>query len=466
MVNVLPAILSGILLFSGFAPLELWPGPFLGIALLFSLLNAKSFRQRISLSFIAGMSFFLPLLHWSSVYVGSIPWLVLATGESAIFALIGLLRWHRQWHSALSFAALFTLIELLRMKWPFGGFGWGRMGFTQIDSMTALYPIVGVTGVSLLIACSSFALLAFRRTIFIFGVIFLASTIPHNFLNPEEQDRVLHVTAVQGGVDKLGFDFNDRALRVLERHVAATPAISKTDLYVWPENASDVDPLKNERANSLITDLIEKIDSPLLVGAVESTSKGPMNSSLLFDSDVEIESRYVKQDLAPFGEYMPVRKMAEAISPYAKSVRDFVPGTRWVKHYVSGIPFQSLICFEVLDDDHAKSGIKGTSFVVTQTNNATFGRSYEAAQQLQITRSRAAESGRNFVVVSTTGFTSHLDSSGHIVAVAKQFSAEALTMKVGLVDPASMSLAQRFNSLIWTLGLLLILGLTRMRINR
>ena len=466
MVNALLAVLSGILLFTGFAPWDFWPGPFLGIALLFSVLNDKGFRQRVVFSFVAGMASFLPLLHWSSVYVGSIPLLVLATGESAIFALIGVLRWYRQWHSALSFAALFTLIELLRMKWPFGGFGWGRLGFTQIDSLTALYPILGVTGISLLIACASFASIASRKTMLIFSVIFLASYISMNSLQSENRGRVFQVTAVQGGVDKLGFDFNDRALRVLERHVLATPTIPNTDLYVWPENASDVDPLKNERANTLIANLTQKLNSPLLVGAVEGTSTGPVNSSLLFGSDGKLESRYVKQDLAPFGEYIPLRTMAEAISPYAQSVRDFVPGTRWVKHHVSGIPFQSLICFEVLDDDHAKSGAKGTAFVVAQTNNATFGRSNEAAQQLQITRSRAAESGRNFVVVSTTGFTSHLDSRGKVVAMAKQFNAEALTMKVRLVAPESINLAQRLNSVTWTLGLLLILGLARVRFNR
>ena len=136
MVNVLLAGLSGILLWIGFAPIENFVAPFVGIALLFLALIDKDLRDRFLISSVAGLSFFLPLLHWSSVYVGSIPWLVLAIGESALFSLIGFFRLQRRWESALLFSALFTLVEIVRMKLPFGGFGWGRLGFTQLDSLS------------------------------------------------------------------------------------------------------------------------------------------------------------------------------------------------------------------------------------------------------------------------------------------------------------------------------------------
>jgi apolipoprotein N-acyltransferase len=122
MVNIFLAGLSGVLLWAGFAPIENFVTPFIGIALLFRALINKDLRERFLITFLAGLSFFLPLLHWSSVYVGSTPWLVLAIGESALFSLIGLLRLHRRWESALLFAALFTVVEILRMKFPFGGY--------------------------------------------------------------------------------------------------------------------------------------------------------------------------------------------------------------------------------------------------------------------------------------------------------------------------------------------------------
>ena len=466
MVNVLLAVLAGLLLSAGFAPLEIWFAPFLAIALFFRILIDKVMPERILYSVVTGLAFFLPLLHWSSVYVGSVPWLVLSMGESLIFSLIGLVRFQRRWESALTFAAIFTLIELLRMKAPFGGFGWGRIGFTQVDSFSWLYPLVGVTGISLFVLSAAFVAISPWKTI-LSGLLFLGTTFTiASLLPPFDINRSIQVTAIQGGVDELGIDFNERALRVLERHIEATTYVPDTELYVWPENASDVDPIKNKRANFLITNLVQGLNAPLLVGGVERSSQGPMNSSILFGKNGEILSRYIKQDLAPFGEFMPVRQLAEAISPYADQVTDFLPGDRWVKHEIGGLPFQSLICFEVLDDDHVKMGTLGSSFVVAQTNNATFGKSSEAAQQLQITRARAAETKREFVVVSTTGFTSHLDSRGKIVVKSPQFTPEQLTMKVSGTDPELETPAQKLRTWVWVLGLALILGLVRLIFNR
>lgn len=464
--SLLLSILSGIALWSGFAPLEIWCAPLLGAIFLFLAMVGKDLPERLTLSFISGLAFFLPLLHWSSVYVGSIPWLLLALGESLLFGLVGIFRIYRRWESALMFSALFTLVELIRMKFPFGGFGWGRLGFTQVEPFHSLYPIVGVTGISFLVFSSTLFVLSFRSffvsAFFFASLFFLVNIVADN----EIPKRTLQVTAIQGGVTNLGLDFNARALDVLKRHVQATRPVSGTSLYLWPENAADVDPLKNLEANGLVTTLAQELNTPLLVGAVEDASGGPANSSLLFNSKGELVSRYQKQDLAPFGEYMPVRKLAESISPFAKNVTDFRPGKSWTKHLIDGIPFQSLICFEVLDDDHAKVGAKGSSFVVAQTNNATFGRSSEAAQQLQITRARAAESGREFAVVSTTGYTAHIDSSGKILARAPQFQTSELTMKVQLVAPETQTPAQRLNSGIWAAFLLLILGLLRRRLSR
>ncbi|NCZ58105.1 MAG: apolipoprotein N-acyltransferase, partial [Actinobacteria bacterium] len=101
-----------------------------------------------------------------------------------------------------------------------------------------------------------------------------------------------------------------------------------------------------------------------------------------------------------------------------------------------------------------------------QTNNATFGRSNEAAQQLQITRSRAAESGRDYVVVSTTGFTAHVDSRGKVVARAPQFAADSLTMKVRLQEPSKETPAQKLNSWFWVVSLGLAMAFSRWRLSR
>jgi apolipoprotein N-acyltransferase len=447
------AIASGLLLFAAFPPFTLWPAAFLGAALLFFLLADEKLSRRFLLALLAGGAFFAPLLHWSSIYVGSLPWLILALGESLIFSLIALAPIKRSIYGAIVFASTFTLIELLRMKAPFGGFGWGRIGFTQVDSLQMFYPIIGVVGVSFIALSLSALLVVNLRFLFVFIPIIALIFFDVNLNTPSGKS--LKIVAVQGSVPELGLEFNQRALAVLNNHIDATPKQSNADLIIWPENASDVDPIMNLKARQGIAELIEEIEKPLLVGAVEQRVSGPLNSSLFYGADGGLLSRYVKQDLAPFGEYIPLRSISEIISPLARQVRDFIPGDNWVKHRVNNIEFQSLICFEVLDDDHIQSGAVNAEFFVAQTNNATFGDSYQAAQQLQITRARAAELSRQFAVVSTTGYTAHIDQNGKVLTAAEQFKPVALEMEIEAFKDRATTVR---GSLFWT-GILSVLWL-------
>ena len=455
MFGFLQAVLSGVCFWLGFAPLEWQFAPFVGFMLLFHILTQNDVSRRLTLSFTSGITFFLLLLHWSSTYVGAIPWLILALGQAAFLLLLGLFPIQRNLAGGITFACAFTLIEIIRMKLPFGGFGWGRLGFTQVETFSKFYSLIGVTGVTFLLASTSFLLVKSRIRYFYLTLLTFSFFLP-SFASQEISS--VRIAAVQGGVDKLGLDFNDRALSVLKRHIAVSQTIDKVDLIVWPENSSDVDPVKNSSARASIAELIMTKKTPLLIGAVESSNQGPLNTSLLYDDNGKIVSRYVKQDLAPFGEFIPLRSLAEAISPYAANVRDFQAGESWVKHQIKGFPFQSLICFEILDDDHVRAGANDTGFLVAQTNNATFGDSSEAAQQLQITRARAAELGRDFVAVSTTGFTAHIDRFGKIQQLAPQFEPHALTLNVSVVNADQRTPASRIPSWIWVVILSLVLA--------
>lgn len=109
----------------------------------------------------------------------------------------------------------------------------------------------------------------------------------------------------------------------------------------------------------------------------------------------------------------------------------------------------------MLDDDHIQSGAVNAGFFVAQTNNATFGDSYQAAQQFQITRARAAELSRQFAVVSTTGLTGHIDQNGKVLTVAEQFRPVALEMEIEAFKDRATTVRGSF---LWT-GILSVLWL-------
>jgi len=441
---VVIAVLSGLALNLAFSPFNFWPVGFLSLGLLFYLLLDKNFKERVLIATAFALSFFLVLLHWSGSYVGWFPWVSLAVLQAGFFLIFGLLRVERNIFGAIGFASCFLLIELLRMKFPFGGFGWGRIGHTQIFPLSNIYPYIGVAGVTFVTAiiASLVVLVRWKFLALILLLLFSSSIFPSQIV---DQGRV-NVLAVQGGVDKLGLDFNQRALSVLRRHIAATDVSKDVDLVIWPENSSDLDPERNPVAKREISKLMQRLSKPLLVGAVERDSKGLLNTAILYRPEGSL-TRYVKQDLAPFGEYMPLRSIAERIVPAAKRVKDFQAGSESVLFPLSNESFATMICFEILDDDLVRQSTLGASFLVNQTNNATFGTSNQAAQQLQIAASRAAELGRSMITVSTTGFTAHLNSFGKVEEELPQFQTGNLISELTTYE--GRTAASRIGSWFW-----------------
>lgn len=456
------AALSGFLLDTSFEPIGIWwTAPF-AIALLLVSLESNSLTWRATSLFVFGLSFFGPLLHWSSIYVGAIPWIILTVLESTFFIPLALIGRIRSWHVFLV-PSIWLALEGLRSRFPFGGFGWGRLAFGQADAPYA--PLAAVGGAPLL----SFAVLLlgvllyliFRREIIMAR---LATTLVLTLLasilliHNAQQLPTFSIVAVQGGVPTLGMDFNSRATAVFHNHLAVTDKYLRTSnsrpsLILWPENSVDVDPFRDVAVAQELQNLVDKYQIPILVGAVLDQGAYLENASILWEPKVGATSRYIKQHLTPFGEYIPLRTLAELISPYAKNVTDFRPGDAIVIHHIGSASIAPIICYELLDDQLGRKMAKQSNLLVVQTNSATFGLSAESAQQLEITRIRAIEHQREIVSVATSGISAEIDLRGRVIQRTAQNQPAVLVQHVSLNAKGSIadSLGARME---WTLVLL------------
>ena len=445
MVKILKTLLAGVLLSASFPPINLWFLAPISLAIFYNQLVNSELKQRLQTSLIYAIFFFAPLLHWSSIFVGALPWLILALGESLFFLLFATVNWQKRSADYARFAALWALVELAREKFPFGGFGWGRIGFSQIQSPLSFYlPIIGVTGLSFLtlIFALHFANKKFRRQTFIALVVtvaigYSAEKIIDNQILQDVNTNTLQVTLIQGGVPQANLDFNSIPMAVFDKHYGTTLkylesedfAKTPADLIIWPENASDLDPFRTKSIADKIANLKKEGGVDFLIGAVLDGKSGPENAAIHYRSNGEIV-KYVKRDLAPFGEYIPLRTLAEKISPLARNVVDFQPGkVRQIFRVKTG-QFTPLICFELLDDQVFTESASVSNFLVSMTNNATFGKSSEAAQQFLIARVRAYEMRKEAAVVSTTGFTGFINSKGGVALQAEQFQSTALSKEI------------------------------------
>ena len=427
-VNLLLSALSGLLLSGAFEPIaKWWLAP---IAIIVHMYAINRSDRKLLSAFIFAFTFNAILLHWTSTYVGSTPWIILAFGLSILYmplALIG--RW-----GIAAYPLIFVILEEIRNRFPFGGFGWARLAYSQADSPYALIAARGgaiaLSAMTLLIA--GFAYFAFtRRVKILFIVPLLTLLIPNNIIEVNQTS----VLMVQGNVPELGLDFNARAKQVFNNHVKQTRIAlqdkRQVDFVIWPENSVDVDPFTNK---DVFAEL-DSFDQPLVIGAIVGKGEQLLNTSIFWNE--KKQDIYVKQHLTPFGEYIPLRSIAEKISPLVNQVNDFSPGDQQKIFTVGGAKIAPIICFELLDDEILVQAAKKSNIFVVQTNSATFGTSAESAQQLSITRVRAIEHSRNVASVSTTGYSAIIDYKGKVLQKTSMGTAEHVFADVGLIEQSS-----------------------------
>jgi apolipoprotein N-acyltransferase len=428
LVNLLLSALSGALLSATFEPVNKWWLAPLALALHMYALN-RSEKKFLSVAAFA-LIFNLFLLHWSSIYVGALPWVILSIGLSLFYLPLTLVK---RWGIA-SYPLIFIVLEEVRNRFPFNGFGWARLAYSQSDAPYALIARFGgavtLSAIVLLLGLLLWQFSQQRAQIFILlPLVFLL--IPLN-VHTVGNTRVL---LIQGNVPTFGLDFNSRATTVFYNHVKesnrALMRHPKVDFLLWPENAVDIDPF----TNSQVKKALDTFTTPVIVGAIVQKNDAILNTSILWTK--QVQDIYTKQHLTPFGEYIPLRSLARKISPFVDKVADFTPGDSSKTFEVGTARVAPIICFELLDDQIVETGAKNSNILAVQTNSATFGKSAESAQQLAITRIRAMEHSRNIISVSTTGYSAVIDYRGKIVQVTNMGVATNLFTKVDLISQQS-----------------------------
>ena len=428
MVNILLSCLAGVVLSGAFEPIgKWWLAP---IALLVHMYAIGRTDRKALSAFDFAFTFNAVLLHWTSTYVGATPWIILSFGLSLLYmplALVG--RW-----GIAAYPLIFVVLEEVRNRFPFGGFGWARVAYSQADApysaIASRGGAISLSAITVLIA--AFIYFVFNRKVnLLFIVPLLALLIPNSIATVNQTS----VLMIQGNVPELGLDFNARAKQVFYNHVSQTKIAltenSEVDFIVWPENAVDVDPYTNKD----VYDQLESFDKPLIIGAIIGKGENLLNTSILWGD--QTQDIYIKQHLTPFGEYIPLRSLAKKISPLVNQVDDFSPGNGQKIFTIGQAKVAPVICFELVDDEILAKAAKSSNLLVVQTNSATFGSSAESAQQLSITRIRAIEHSRNVVSVSTTGISAVIDFNGKVMNQTSMGTAEHVFADVGLIEQSS-----------------------------
>lgn len=462
-VRVLMGALSGLALTAAFPPLDQgWVALLALVPLLVALRGARA-RVGALVGSVAGLVFFGVLLYWIS-YFGYAAWIALVLLMSVSWALFGAFTARAGRLGALGrligAPLLFAAFEMARGSIPLGGFTWGALGASQHGGGPTVHlaRIVGMFGLTLALvmvnALIAEAIAARSRqravvcALVVSAIVLMPVSIP--LLPARDDGPTIDIAAVQGNVPRERFTGLGRRGRIgpedsiiIWNHMRVTGSFLSTvtppDLVVWPENAFDRDPRSAPELFDPVVELMRRVGSPLLFGAILDVGDRFTNSNLLVAPDGQMIGRYDKRHLVPFGEYVPApifRRIVPALDRELPT--NGIAGRVPAVFDVGAARVGSVICFESTYPGLVRDEVRaGAQVIVVTTNNASFGTSPAARQHLAMSQMRAIENGRAVVHAAIAGVSAIIAPDGRIIATAPLFEPALLRARLPLSDARS-----------------------------
>lgn len=451
------AAVAGLALYASFPPLGWWWLSVPALALYMSRIDEARAPRALTVTFVFGMSFWIPLIDWIPLAVGTKPpWFVLAFVQTLFLMAWALFaRWTQLWAwargpimQALFYALTWAGVDAARSRWPWSGFPWGSVALPQVDS--SLGRLAPYGGTTLITAVVVFLAVLVRRACAArdasvvrehwFSRPALALIVAGAFITPlavtlpnQAENGMLRIGVVQGDIALPGAQAYSREGEVTDNNVRASLELASSpelahdpiDLAIWGEGSVDRDPLAFPAIGQAVDRAATALDAPILIGYTNLNERDRVKNWLAVwepGTGMDESARYSKHVPVPFGEFIPFRDfIASFATEVAQSSRDMEAGNEPPLMTIEArdgrsVPLAVGICFEaayplVIGDGVARGG----QAIIVPSNNYHFRSSGESAQQGQLLRMRAMEYSRSAVQASTTGHSYVIRPDGSIM---------------------------------------------------
>lgn len=381
---------------------------------------------------------------------------------------------NNHWRLLLGFPLFWVLSEWIR-SWVFTGFPWLYLGYAHIDTVLVGWaPVGGVFFVSL-IASFYAATLCFiclpsiEPKLKFFSVMAVVMFWAEgkaltSFEWTQPAGEAISIGIVQPNIPqelKWKPDYRQPTLDILS---ALSDEVWQQDLVLWPEAAI---PALYHDSTELLDALHERAlsnNTSFLTGILyDDYEKQKYLNSLVGLGHAK--GLYFKQRLVPFGEYVPLESYLRGLihffnlptSIIAKGDSDQRPIE------LDRYTIASAICYEIVYPDLVADITKGTSMIITVSNDAWFGQSLGPRQHFHMARMRAVETGRFVVRGTNNGVSAIIDQRGKVLAQSEQFVRTTLS---GVATPMQGNTPYLLWKNYFLLALLFILMLTLLKVSR
>ena len=213
------------------------------------------------------------------------------------------------------------------------------------------------------------------------------------------------------------------------------PYWESSDLIIWPEAAI---PMYYQYANDFLDQmdvLAAKHQSALLTGipSRDTHSDNSYNSIITIGNGNGV---YHKQNLVPFGEYIPFANLLGNVLAFFELPASTMHAGNTDQAALTIQQWQSkpLICYEIVYPGLTAKAAGVSDVLITVSNDSWFGASIGPLQHLQMAQMRALENGRYVLRSTGSGVSAIINPAGQVVARSEQFEQTVLTGEFKLMQ--------------------------------
>ena len=466
------AILAGLLLFLANPPVGLWPLAWFAVApAIVSVCRARHTRQAAWRGYVFGWAFLGPTWYWVGLTVnawtrssiGWLAWAALTAILAGFYALWGALAWNIARRTSdgwriIAIGAAWVVVEWMRTLGPLS-MPWAQLSYTQWRFPPLLQgaDVTGAYGISfaLLLVSGGAAHFWLHRkeaqpTRYLWaGSLMLVLLTLYGLARMQraETGPRLAVAAMQDNLNPLErFDDREYVRTFADLTQQAAQSTPAPELFVWSEASAPDDVLHKPDATGMLREAGMKYNAGVIVGTDTVTAGGVAHSSLLFPEDDRTPVHYDKQQLVPFGEFIPFRSLWPAAlrDSFGFFREDVTPGNNatilaFNTNNNTTVAVGPFICYESMYPQYARAMTRaGANLLVTQSNDAWFQSRAAQEQHMAAVVLRAVENRRAVVRSTTNGITGFINSNGQITRQAPRNTAAFVTGEVILSSGRSL----------------------------
>ena len=420
-----------------------------------AMAHAGSARRGALVGLGWGLGFAALLFRWT-LELDLLAYVALAPAQAAFWAATGaavatLAKLSPGWW-VLGTAGVWTVVEALRARVPFGGFEWGQLGLATADVPVrhgaAVLGALGVTGLVVAVAAGLASLVTpgqhwrnarswrpLGAAVLVLGSVTAVGVVPWTTTHDALTVAVVQVDDPCPG--EFAVDCPGLRQEIMRGLAAGTDALdTEPDLVLWGEGSLRGD--TPDDAGSRLVEAHGALPAPLLAGTNSPEPPGRFhNRNVLYDPQGRALDWYGKRHPVPFGEYVPFRDLVGGLADVGRLVpSDMVPGED-----VSGLAVPtderevvlgSVVSWEVTFARLVRDAAAAGEAVTTLTTQASYGRAPVSDQLLGAAQLRAVETGRAMVVAATTGRSTIIQPDGTSEETTALFAADELEGTVAL----------------------------------